>query len=168
MVLRLIHFFWNLEIAKDVVQKVLKEFRWFQCRWFFFAWDRWASLDIVSHFYENCPEIIHVTILYSVHFAYRRIHEKGSGDVVYSSQLFVTLYTLSIYHSATDSWDDISLNPFREFPCRIIQGVLRRGWANLQVLGQNLRVLDKYSCIGQNPWVWDNIFGSFDKSLGFG
>ena len=36
---------------------------------------------------------------------YRRIHEKGSGDVV---SVFVTLYTLSIYPSAhTNSWDDI-------------------------------------------------------------
>ena len=32
----------------------------------------------------------------------------------------------------------------------------------------NLQVLDKNSWIGQNPWVCDKIFGSFDKFLVFG
>ena len=31
----------------------------------------------------------------------------------------------------------------------------RGGEANIRVLGQNLQVLDKYLCIGQNPLVWD-------------
>ena len=38
------------------------------------------------------------------------------------------------------------------------------GKANLRVLGQNLRVLDKYLCFEQNPWVWDKILGQI---LGF-
>ena len=37
--------------------------------------------------------------------------------------------------------------------------------ANFRVLKQNIRVLDKYWCIGQNPWVLDQIFGSLNKSL---
>ena len=44
--------------------------------------------------------------------------------------------------------------------------VMEGGKGNLRVLGQNLRVLDKYSCIGRNPWVWDKILGSLDKSWG--
>ena len=36
----------------------------------------------------------------------------------------------------------------------------------LRVLRKNLRVLDKYSCIGQNPWFLEKIYGSLDKSLG--
>ena len=37
--------------------------------------------------------------------------------------------------------------------------------ANFRFLKQNIRVLDKYWCIGQNPWVLDQIFGSLNKSL---
>ena len=45
------------------------------------------------------------------------IHGKGSGDV---SQVFVTLYTLSIYPSAHKELRRHLPNLFREFPCMYI------------------------------------------------
>ena len=43
----------------------------------------------------------------------------------------------------------------------------RGGKANLRVLGQNLRVLDKILCVGQNPWLWTKCLGPYGQILGF-
>ena len=43
--------------------------------------------------------------------------------------------------------------------------LIKNDKADFRFLKQNIRVLDKYWCIGQNPWVLDQIFGSLNKSL---
>ena len=52
-------------VQEKLYKKYLKKFRWFQCRWFFMAWDRWASLIIGGVFFSMAGVIIADAIIMS-------------------------------------------------------------------------------------------------------
>ena len=56
----------KLARTRKIVQKVLKKFRWFQCHWFFMAWDWWASLSPSSKYPLKCIDPLATNIRLNV------------------------------------------------------------------------------------------------------